>query len=224
MQCAFTWVWWGVICSKWHFSITISSQRNMEKLLCKEEIWVNVCLRGIWVRFFCCFWKNLVSGYNWTVKTNTLSFQHFITLSSVMENSFNSASFNHVNGLVQKIDSLTKDIEKALALCFDITGEKVAWHSITLTQKCDSEFVDTVVVALHNMKNHLSDLKRGLTSFSSIKEMNTIVRWLMDASDNLQQLLLSNNFFNTTFQLLVSEVQTMIDRVLEEIPVSAMAA
>lgn len=43
-----------------------------------------------------------------------------------MENSFNSASFNHVNGLVQKIDSLTKDIEKALALCFDITGEKVA--------------------------------------------------------------------------------------------------
>jgi hypothetical protein len=46
----------------------------------------------------------------------------------------------------------------------------------------------------------------------------------MSSSDNLQQLLMSNNFFYNTFQLLVSEVQTMIDRVLEEIPVSAMAA
>jgi len=103
----------------------------------------------------------LVSGYNYIVKAKTtLSLQHFITLSSVMENSFNSASFNQVNGLVQKIDSLTKDIEKALAFCLEVNGEKVAKHSVTLTQKCDTEFVDTIIVALHNMKNHLLDLRK----------------------------------------------------------------
>ena len=141
-----------------------------------------------------------------------------------MENSLNSASFNNVNSLVQKIDSLTKDIEKALAFCLEVNGDKVAQHSVSLTHKCDTEFVDTIVVALHNMKNHLLDLRKWITSFKSAEEMQTIVQWLMSSSDNLQQLLLSNNFFHNTFQLLVSEVQTMIDRVLEEIPVSAMAA
>jgi len=171
------------------------------------------------------FGKFCSREYTYIVKAKrSLSIHCFITLSSVMQNSLNTASFDKVNSLVQKIDSLTKDIEKALAFCLEVNGDKVAQHSVSLTQKCDTDFVDTIVVALHNMKHHLADLRKWITSFTSAEDMQTIVQWLMSSSDNLQHLLLSNNFFHNTFQLLVSEVQIMIDRVLEEIPVSAMAA
>lgn len=186
---------------------------------------MNLYFRDIWIRFFLFLLEKIATrSIIISSKQKTLSIHHFIILSFVMENSLNAASFNNVNSLVQKIDSLTKDIEKALAFCLEVNGDKVAQHSVSLTQKCDTEFVDTIVVALHNMKNHLLDLRKWLTSFKSSEEMTTIVQWLMTSSDNLQQLLLSNNFFHNTFQLLVSEVQTMIDRVLEQIPVSAMAA
>lgn len=133
------------------------------------------------------------------------------------KNMRSSESLRNANNLVQKIDSLCQDIEKALAFCLEVNGDQVAQHSVTLTHKMDSEFVDRVVVALHNMKNHLLQLRKGLKTFTSEKEVQTIVHGLMSSSDNLQQLLHSNNFFYNTFQLLVSEVQIMIDQVMEEV-------
>jgi ABC-type phosphate transport system auxiliary subunit len=136
-----------------------------------------------------------------------------------MEKHTSAESLRNVNNLVQKIDSLCKDIEKALAFCLEVNSGAVAEHSIALTKKMDSEFVDRIVVALHNMKNHLNELKKGIRNFRSTEEMQEVVRSLMQSSDALQQLLMSNNFFYNTFQLLISEVQVMIDRVLEEVPV-----
>ena len=139
-----------------------------------------------------------------------------------MENWLNS--LETANHLVKKIDSLCKDIEGAIAQCMELTGDKVATHSVTLTHKMDTEFVDTVVIALHNMKNHLEELKKNIRNFKSHEEMQTIIHGLMSSSDNLQLLLNSNNFFHNTFQLLVSEVQVMIDSVLEHVELVPMEA
>ncbi|MEI8090984.1 MAG: hypothetical protein WCG98_01725 [bacterium] len=83
-----------------------------------------------------------------------------------MENSFKSAeSVRNVNVLVQKIDTLCKDIENALAFCMEVNSSSVAGHSVSLTQKMDSDYVDSIVLSFHMMKRHLEKLKKSLKSF-----------------------------------------------------------
>lgn len=142
-------------------------------------------------------------------------------------NHFNSSeSLRNVDAIVSKIDGLCKNIESALAFCLEVNGDKVASHGVALTQKMETEYVDRVVVALHNMKNHLTQVKKALLhhTFSSAHDLKKLVAGLQDASDNLNQLLLSNNFFGNTFGLLVGEIQGTIDHILSEVPMHAMAA
>ena len=139
-------------------------------------------------------------------------------------NHFNSSeSLRNVDALVSKIDGLCKDIESALAFCLEVTSDKVADHGITLTQKMDTEYVDRVVLAMHNMKNHLTQVQKSLKHFHNAHDLKKLIAGLQDASDNLNQLLLSNNFFGNTFGLLVSEIQSTIDHILNVVPMHAMA-
>jgi hypothetical protein len=46
----------------------------------------------------------------------------------------------------------------------------------------------------------------------------TAIIWsLQETSDTLQTFLLSNNFFNTTFQMPVMEIQAVIDQIFEQV-------
>lgn len=73
-----------------------------------------------------------------------------------------SESVRNVNTLIQKIEGVCKDIEKGLALCFELSGDSVADFSVTTANKVESEFVNIVVDNITKIKLHLSDLKKAL--------------------------------------------------------------
>jgi hypothetical protein len=80
-----------------------------------------------------------------------------------MENTPRSSeSLRNVNALIQKIEGVCKDIEKNLAMCLDLTSDSVATFSVTTANKVDSDFVDTVILNIDKIKNHLRDLKKAL--------------------------------------------------------------
>ena len=130
-----------------------------------------------------------------------------------------SESVRNVNALIQKIEGVCKDIEKNLAMCFELNSDSVAKYSVTTANKVESEFVDRIVLNIDKIKNHLRDLKKALNQ-KVISDMNAItaIIWsLQETSDTLQTFLLSNNFFNTTFQMPVMEIQAVIDQIFEQV-------
>jgi len=149
---------------------------------------------------------------------------NFIHYSVFMENSLQS--LRTANDAVHKINTICNQINEAIAFCMEINSDKVADHSVGLTMKMDSEYVDRVVIALQNMKHHLTELKTHLPKnlFKSQKDRKTITHSLKQSADNLQELFNANNFFRNTYRLLTAEIQTVIDEVLNEIEVPALAA
>ena len=130
-----------------------------------------------------------------------------------------SESIRNVNSLIQKIEGVCKDIEKNLAMCFELSGDSVAQYSVTTANKVESEFVDRVVLNIDKIKNHLRDLKKALSQkvIADMGSVTKIIGSLQETSDTLQSFLLSNNFFNTTFQMPVMEIQAAIDQIFEEV-------
>ncbi len=127
-----------------------------------------------------------------------------------------SESVRHVNTLIQKIESVCKDIEKGLAQCFELSGDSVAQYSVTTAAKVDSEFVNVVIDNITKIKLHLEDLKKALNT-KVITDVEKIIGSLQDTSATLQTFLLANNFNNNTFQLPVMEIQATIDQIFEEV-------
>ncbi len=80
-----------------------------------------------------------------------------------------------INTIVEKIEHLCADIEKSLALCFEISDETVGNFSITTAQKVSSEFVDRVILNIQKIRNHLKELKKVLHSKSSYFEAYKIM-------------------------------------------------
>ncbi|MFA7298053.1 MAG: hypothetical protein WC010_00180 [Candidatus Absconditabacterales bacterium] len=130
-----------------------------------------------------------------------------------------SESVRNVNTLIQKIEGVCKDIEKSLFMSLDLNSDSVAQYSVTTANKVESEFVNVVVDNITKIKLHLGDLKKALSQkvISNTDAVTKIVGSLQETSDTLQTFLLSNNFFNTTFQMPVMEIQAAIDQIFEEV-------
>lgn len=139
-----------------------------------------------------------------------------------MENfstSLSAESLRNVSSLIQKIEGVCKNIEQNLAMCLELSGDAVSRYSVTTASTIDSEFVDRVVFSIDKIKNHLRDLKKALNqkTIGDVHAVTTIIGGLQETSDTLQTFLLSNNFFNKTFQLPVMEIQATIDQIFEEV-------
>jgi len=130
-----------------------------------------------------------------------------------------SESVRNVNVLIQKIEGVCKDIEKNLAMCFDLNWDSVAQYSVTTANKVESEFVNIVIDNITKIKLHLSDLKKALNqkTITDTTTIEKIIGSLQDTSATLQTFLLANNFNNNTFQLPVMEIQAAIDQIFEEV-------
>jgi len=130
-----------------------------------------------------------------------------------------SESVRNVNNLIQKIEGVCKDIEEGIAKCFELTGDSVAQYSVTTANKVESEFVNVVIDNITKIKLHLADLKKALSQkvIADMGWIDSIVKSLQTTSQTLQTFLLSNNFFNNTFQMPVMEIQSAIDQIFEEV-------
>ena len=120
-----------------------------------------------------------------------------------------SESIRNVNALIQKIDGVCKDIEKNLALCLELSGDSVANFSVTTASKVASDFVDRVVLNIDAIKNHLNELKKALNKkiITDTTDIEKIIGSLQETSDTLHTFLLSNSFYNNTFEMPVMEIQ-----------------
>lgn len=128
-------------------------------------------------------------------------------------------SIRNVNALIQKIDGVCKDIEKNLALCLELSGDSVANFSVTTASKVASDFVDRVVLNIDAIKNHLNELKKALYQkvITDTTDIEKIIGSLQETSDTLHTFLLSNSFYNNTFEMPVMEIQWAIDQIFEEV-------
>jgi hypothetical protein len=83
----------------------------------------------------------------------------------------------------------------------------------------NSEFIDRVVSNIIAMKKHLFDLKKWINGdlIMDTWDLQTIVEWLRNTSDKLNELLLSDNNFNNVYDFAINEIQVMVEEVLDEI-------
>lgn len=144
-----------------------------------------------------------------------------IMLMENFTNKLSSESIRTVNTLIQKIEWVCKNIEEDLAKCFELSWDTVGQYSLTTANKVESEFVNVVIDNITKIKHHLCDLKKALNQkiISDAPTITTIIWSLQETSDTLQTFLLSNNFFTTTFQLPVMEIQAAIDQIFEEVSI-----
>ncbi|MFZ2150804.1 MAG: hypothetical protein WAZ12_00590 [Candidatus Absconditicoccaceae bacterium] len=126
-----------------------------------------------------------------------------------------SESLGKINSLIDNINQTCDMLVSAL----DLNSDAVGVYGISLTEKMDTEFVDIILLKVAQMKNHLIDLKREVNKeFSdNQKDVEKIISSLREVGDNLDILLLGNGFYRNNFEMPIREVQTMIERVYEEV-------
>lgn len=128
-------------------------------------------------------------------------------------------SVDTVNALIDKINS-TCD---ALMAALEFNTETVSSYNMTIVQRMNinSEFIDRVVSNIIAMKKHLSDLKKWINwdLIEDTLDLQTIVSGLRETSDKLNELLLSDNNFNNVYDFAINEIQTLIEKVLDEIKI-----
>ena len=138
-------------------------------------------------------------------------------------NNFNAKlsheSVRNVHNLIQKIENVCKDIEEGLVKCLELNGDSVAQYSVDTAEKVESEFVNVVVDNITKIKLHLADLKKALSKkvITDITDIEKIIGSLQETSDTLHTFLLSNGFFNNTFQMPIMEIQGAIDQIFEQV-------
>lgn len=91
----------------------------------------------------------------------------------------------------------------------ELNGDAVAQYSVATAEKVESDFVDVVVDNIKKIKLHLEDLKKALNKkvITDTKDIEKIIGSLQETSDTLHTFLLSNGFFNNTFQMPIMEIQ-----------------
>jgi hypothetical protein len=123
------------------------------------------------------------------------------------------ASFNKI---AESINAACTSLLDTLSL----NPQSVANHGISVSNKLGSEFVDRIVDNITLLKIHVAELDRNLTSgFFDSTWVEEIAGSLMETSDKLNEFLLSNNFYMHTFERAVKELNTMIDKVLNKMPI-----
>lgn len=134
-------------------------------------------------------------------------------------NSIPSSSINTVNVLIEKINS-TCD---ALMAALEFNSQTVSDYNMTIVDRMNinSEFIDRVVTNIIVMKSHLADLKKWINEglIRDTWDLETLVSWLKETSDKLNELLLSDNNFNNIYSMPINEIQTLIDQLLDEIKI-----
>lgn len=128
-----------------------------------------------------------------------------------------SESLWKINKLIDNINQ-TCDM---LVWVLDLNSESVWVYWISLTEKMDTDLVDIMLRKISEMKNHLIDLKREVNKkfAGNKKDVEKIISSLREVGDNLDNLLLGNGFYRNNFEMPIREVQTMIERVYEEVHV-----
>ncbi len=128
-----------------------------------------------------------------------------------------SESFWKINKLIDSINN-TCDM---LVSVLDLNSDTVWVYGISLTEKMDTDLVDILLRKIAEMKNHLIDLKREVNKefAGNKKDIHNIISSLKEVGDNLDNLLLENGFYRNNFEMPIREVQTMIERVFEEVHV-----
>ena len=130
-----------------------------------------------------------------------------------------SKSVDTVNALIDKINSTCDALISAL----EINTETTSSYSMTIIQRMDNnnEFIDLVVKNIIAMKKHLSDLKKWVNGKLIVDtlDLETIISWLKETSDKLNNLLLSNNNFNNLYSMPIMEIQNMIDELLDDVKI-----
>lgn len=128
-----------------------------------------------------------------------------------------SESLWKINRLIDNINQTCDMLISAL----DINSDSVWVYGISLTEKMDTDLVDVLLRKIAEMKNHLIDLKREVNKeFAGNKEdIHNIISSLKEVGDNLDNMLLGNWFYRNNFEMPIREVQTMIERVFEEVHV-----
>lgn len=126
-----------------------------------------------------------------------------------------SESLWKINKLIDNINQTCDMLVSAL----DLNSDAVGVYGISLTEKMDTEFVDIILLKVAQMKNHLIDLKREVNKefAGNQKDVEKIISSLREVGDNLDILLLGNGFYRNNFEMPIREVQTMIERVYEEV-------
>lgn len=143
-----------------------------------------------------------------------------------MENTPRSSeSLRNVSELVKKIEGICKNIEANLAMCLEVSSDKVGSYSVTTAAQIESEFVDKIVVSIQKIRIHLDELKRALPKslISTSQDVANIITSLHETSNTLNEFLLKNNFFYNNFQLPVMELQAAIEQIAEEVEVMQYA-
>ncbi len=128
-----------------------------------------------------------------------------------------SASLWKITKLVDSINQTCEMIISAL----DANSKSVWIYGISLTEKMDTDLVDIILHKIAEMQTHLIQLQlRVNKEFSgNKKDVMNIISSLKDTWDNLDNLLLGNGFYRNNFEMPIRELQTMIERVYEEVHV-----
>lgn len=133
-----------------------------------------------------------------------------------------SSSVNTVNALIDKINSTCDALMSAL----ELNTQTVSSYGWTIVQRMDmnSEFIDRVVTNIIVMKSHLAELKKWINDnlLKDTWDLQTIVSGLMETSDKLNELLLSDNNFNNVYSMPIIEIQNMISELLDEIRIGSV--
>ena len=132
-----------------------------------------------------------------------------------LNSKLSSESLSKVNKLIDKINQ-TCDM---LVSVLDLNSESVWVYWISLTEKMNTDLVDIMLRKVAEMKNHLIDLKREINKeFAwNKKDIQKVISSLVEVWDNLDNLLLENGFYRNNFEMPIREIQTMIERVYEEV-------
>lgn len=132
-----------------------------------------------------------------------------------LNSKLSSESLSKVSKLIDKINQ-TCDM---LVSVLDLNSESVWVYWISLTEKMNTDLVDIILRKVAEMKNHLIDLKREVNKeFAwSESDLKKIISSLKEVWDNLDNLLLGNWFYRNNFEMPIREIQTMIERVYEEV-------
>jgi FtsZ-binding cell division protein ZapB len=138
-----------------------------------------------------------------------------------MENLHSSNKLNTTKTISKLADKINSTCIALLDTLSD-SAQSVWNFWISITQKLDSELVDRVIKNIQILQIHISEIKNHMNDNNrDSKRIEQITTSLRETSDNLNEFVLSNNFFYNTFGWYIWELRKMIDKVLEKLPIWA---
>lgn len=128
---------------------------------------------------------------------------------------------SNLNTLKNEINAICTNLLEILSL----HPNSVADYGISISNKLWTEFVDRIINNISLLKLHFYDLEKYIHSDSLNRErIEEITKWLSEVSDKLKEFLLSNNFYQNTFEWAIKELDNMIKKVLNTMPIGAYYA